>query len=143
MKGDFVEHLFTATTHDYLMFFTATGRAYVEKSLRNSRVGRAAKGPLDRDISSSSSPMKKLRPRFAFNPKNPERARTLSIKRDENLHIVFATQSGIVKKSNLSNYANVRRGGIIAIQIEEGDRLNRREANEPATTRSSSSRNTG
>jgi DNA gyrase subunit A len=42
---------------------------------------------------------------------------------DENLHIVFATQSGIVKKSNLSDYANVRRGGIIAIQIEDGDRL--------------------
>src|SRR5260370_16123925 len=42
---------------------------------------------------------------------------------DENLHIVFATESGIVKKSNLSDYANVRRGGIIAIQIEEGDRL--------------------
>src|SRR5206468_321001 len=42
---------------------------------------------------------------------------------NEKLHIVFATQSGIVKKSNLSNYANVRRGGIIAIQIEEGDRL--------------------
>src|SRR5260370_8859066 len=39
------------------------------------------------------------------------------------LAIVFDTQSGIVKKSNLSNYANVRRGGIIAIQIEEGDRL--------------------
>jgi DNA gyrase subunit A len=36
---------------------------------------------------------------------------------------VFATQSGIVKKSNLSDYANVRRGGIIAIQIEDGDRL--------------------
>jgi DNA gyrase subunit A len=36
---------------------------------------------------------------------------------------VFATQSGIVKKSNLSDHANVRRGGIIAIQIEEGDRL--------------------
>src|SRR5262249_30644385 len=42
---------------------------------------------------------------------------------DENLHIVFATQSGIVKKSNLSDYTNVRRGGIIAIQIEDGDRL--------------------
>src|SRR5207237_2800628 len=42
---------------------------------------------------------------------------------DENLHIVFATQSGIVKKSNLSDYANVRKGGIIAIQIEEDDRL--------------------
>src|SRR5438046_3405524 len=42
---------------------------------------------------------------------------------DENLHIVFATQSGIVKKSNLSDYRNVRKGGIIAIQIEQGDRL--------------------
>ena len=42
---------------------------------------------------------------------------------DENLHIVFATRSGIVKKSNLSDYANVRKGGIIAIQIEEGDCL--------------------
>jgi DNA gyrase subunit A len=42
---------------------------------------------------------------------------------DENLHIVFATRSGIVKKSNLSDYGNVRKGGIIAIQIEEGDCL--------------------
>src|SRR5438552_5771780 len=42
---------------------------------------------------------------------------------DENLHIVFATRSGIVKKSNLSDYANVRKGGIIAIQIEKDDCL--------------------
>src|SRR5438045_2810106 len=42
---------------------------------------------------------------------------------DENLHIVFATRSGIVKKSNLSDYRNVRKGGIIAIQIEADDRL--------------------
>ncbi|MEY2548926.1 MAG: gyrase subunit, partial [Verrucomicrobiota bacterium] len=42
---------------------------------------------------------------------------------DEKLHIVFGTRSGIVKKSNLSDYSNVRKGGIIAIQIEEGDRL--------------------
>jgi DNA gyrase subunit A len=42
---------------------------------------------------------------------------------DENLHIVFATRSGIVKKSNLSDYSNVRKGGIIAIQIEKDDRL--------------------
>src|SRR5438046_3920725 len=42
---------------------------------------------------------------------------------DEKLHIVFATKSGIVKKSNLSDYSNVRKGGIIAIQIEEGDKL--------------------
>src|SRR5438477_6455995 len=42
---------------------------------------------------------------------------------DENLHIFFATRSRIGKKSNLSDYANVRKGGIIAIQIEAGDRL--------------------
>jgi DNA gyrase subunit A len=42
---------------------------------------------------------------------------------DEKLHIVFVTRSGIVKKSNLSEYSNVRKGGIIAIQIEKDDRL--------------------
>ncbi|MGV3531960.1 MAG: DNA gyrase C-terminal beta-propeller domain-containing protein, partial [Chthoniobacteraceae bacterium] len=41
----------------------------------------------------------------------------------DELHIVFATQSGIVKKSNLRDFKNIRKGGIIAIQIEEGDRL--------------------
>src|SRR5205807_8970407 len=43
-EGDFVEHLFTATTHDYLMFFTARGRAYVEKVYEIPEMGRAAKG---------------------------------------------------------------------------------------------------
>src|SRR5436309_729645 len=43
-EGDFVEHLFTATTHEYLMFFTATGRAYVEKVYEIPEMGRAAKG---------------------------------------------------------------------------------------------------
>jgi DNA gyrase subunit A len=42
---------------------------------------------------------------------------------DENFHIVFATRSGIVKKSNLADYSNVRKGGIIAIQIEQDDCL--------------------
>jgi DNA gyrase subunit A len=42
---------------------------------------------------------------------------------DENLHILFATRTGIVKKSNLSDFSNIRKGGIIAIQIEEGDEL--------------------
>ena len=41
----------------------------------------------------------------------------------DKLHIVFATTSGIVKKSNLSDFKNIRKGGIIAIQIEDGDRL--------------------
>src|SRR5438128_12636599 len=43
-EGDFIEHLFTATTHDYLMFFTSSGRAYVEKVYEIPEMGRAAKG---------------------------------------------------------------------------------------------------
>jgi DNA gyrase subunit A len=48
-EGDFIEHLFTATTHDYLMFFTESGAAYVEKVYEIPEMGRAAKGPLDRE----------------------------------------------------------------------------------------------
>jgi DNA gyrase subunit A len=122
-EGDFVEHLFTATTHDYLMFFTQSGRAYVEKVYEIPEMGRAAKG---RSIAN----ILQLRP-------DEKIAATIRIQSrqsgtgpnavdqtwDENLHVVFATRSGIVKKSNLSDYANVRKGGIIAIQIEEGDCL--------------------
>jgi DNA gyrase subunit A len=122
-EGDFVEHLFTATTHDYLMFFTQSGRAYVEKVYEIPEMGRAAKG---RSIAN----ILQLRP-------DEKIAATIRIQSrqsgtgpnavdqtwDENLHVVFVTRSGIVKKSNLSDYANVRKGGIIAIQIEEGDCL--------------------
>ena len=122
-EGDFVEHLFTATTHDYLMFFTATGRAYVEKVYEIPEMGRAAKG---RSIANllELKPDEKIAATIRVQSKQSGTGPTAVDQTwDENLHIGFATQSGIVKKSNLSNYANVRRGGIIAIQIEEGDRL--------------------
>ncbi len=122
-EGDFVEHLFTATTHDYLMFFTATGRAYVEKVYEIPEMGRAAKG---RSIANllELKPDEKIAATIRIQSKKSGTGPgAVDQTWDENLHIVFATQSGIVKKSNLSNYANVRRGGIIAIQIEEGDRL--------------------
>jgi DNA gyrase subunit A len=122
-EGDFVEHLFTATTHDYLMFFTATGRAYVEKVYEIPEMGRAAKG---RSIANllELKPDEKIAATIRVQSKKSGTGPTVVDQTwDENLHIVFATQSGIVKKSNLSDYANVRRGGIIAIQIEDGDRL--------------------
>ena len=122
-EGDFVEHLFTATTHDYLMFFTATGRAYVEKVYEIPDMGRAAKGRSIANIL-ELKPDEKIAATIRVQSKKSGTGPTAVDQTwDENLHIVFATQSGIVKKSNLSNYANVRRGGIIAIQIEEGDRL--------------------
>ncbi len=115
--GDFVEHLFTATTHDYLMFFTQSGRCYVQKVYEIPEMGRASKG---RSIAN----FLQLRPE----EKIAATIRVQGQKTDEEtwneqLHIVFATQSGIVKKSNLSDFKNIRTGGIIAIQIEEDDRL--------------------
>ena len=115
--SDFVEYLFTATTHDYLMFFTETGRCYVERVFEIPEGSRASKG---RSIAN----LLELR--------NEEKiAATIRVqgqKTDEetwnqNFHIVFATRSGIVKKSNLNDFKNIRKGGLIAIKIEEGDRL--------------------
>ncbi len=122
-EGDFVEHLFTATTHDYLMFFTATGRAYVEKVYEIPEMGRAAKGRSIANILELKPDEKIAATIRVQSKKSGTGPNAVDQTWDENLHIVFATRSGIVKKSNLSNYANVRRGGIIAIQIEEGDRL--------------------
>ena len=116
-QDDFVEHLFTATAHDYLLFITQEGRCYVEKVYEIPEMGRAAKG---RSIAN-----------FLELKSGEKIAATIRIqgkKTDEetwspDLHIVFATRTGIVKKSNLSDFKNIRKGGIIAIQIEEGDRL--------------------
>src|SRR5213083_490661 len=122
-EGDFVEHLFTATTHDYLMFFTATGRAYVEKVYEIPEMGRSAKGRAIVNIL-ELKPDEKIAATIRIQSKKSGTGPSAVDQTwDENLHIVFATQSGIVKKSNLSNYRNVRKGGIIAIQIEKGDRL--------------------
>ena len=122
-EGDFVEHLFTATTHDYLMFFTESGRAYVEKVYEIPEMGRAAKGRSIANILDLRPDEKIAATIRVQSKKSGTGASAVDQTWDENLHIVFATRSGIVKKSNLSDYANVRKGGIIAIQIEEGDCL--------------------
>jgi DNA gyrase subunit A len=117
---DFVEHLFTASTHDYLMFFTNTGRVYVERVHEIPDMGRAAKG---RSIAN----LLELR----ADEKIAALIRILS-RTDENREdvtwkqageIFFATQQGTVKKTSLNEFANVRKGGIIAIGIEPGDTL--------------------
>src|SRR5213596_2334682 len=122
-EGDFVEHLFTATTHDFLMFFTESGRAYVEKVYEIPEMGRAAKGRSIANILELRANEKIAATIRIQSKRAGTGASAVDQTWDENLHIVFATRSGIVKKSNLSDYANVRKGGIIAIQIEEGDCL--------------------
>ncbi len=122
-EDDFVEHLFTATTHDYLMFFTQTGRCYIERVYEIPEMGRAAKG---RSIAN----LLELRPEENIAATIRIQAKSVGTGPaaidntwDPDLHIVFVTRSGIVKKSNLSDFSNIRKGGIIAIKIEEGDRL--------------------
>ncbi len=114
---DFVEHLFTATTHDYLVFFTKSGRCYVERVFEIPEMSRASKG---RSIVN----LLELRPE----EKIAATIRVQGQKTEEEtwtdtLFIVFATQSGIVKKTSLRDFKNIRKGGIIAIQIEKGDEL--------------------
>lgn len=117
---DFVEHLFSASTHDYLMFFTNTGRVYVERVHEIPDMGRAAKG---RSIANFLE--------LKEGEKVAAMIRVLS-KTDENRdditwqqpgELFFATQQGTVKKTALSDFANVRKGGIIAITIDPGDTL--------------------
>ena len=122
-QGDFVEHLFTASTHDSLMFFTQAGRCYVEKVYEIPEMGRASKG---RSIAN----LLELRPeeKIAATLRIEAVDQTGNAGADEGtwnpaLHIMFAARSGIVKKTNLADFSNVRKGGIIAIQIEEGDEL--------------------
>jgi len=122
-EGDFIEHLFTATTHDYLMFFTESGRAYVEKVYEIPDMGRAAKGRSIANLLELRADEKIAATIRIQSKKSGTGAAQTDETWDEKLHIVFATRTGIVKKSNLSDYSNVRKGGIIAIQIEEGDRL--------------------
>jgi DNA gyrase subunit A len=108
--NDFIEHLFTASTHDYLMFFTNTGRVYVERVHEVPDMGRAAKG---RSIANLLE-LKSGETIAAL-------IRVLSWQQPGELF--FATKQGTVKKTLLNEFANVRKGGIIAITIEPGDTL--------------------
>ncbi|MCX6967427.1 MAG: DNA gyrase subunit A [Verrucomicrobia bacterium] len=122
-EDDFVEHLFTATTHDYLMFFTQTGRCYIERVYEIPEMGRAAKGRSIAnllELRSEEQIAATIRIQAKSSGTGPA---AIDNTWDDQLHIVFVTQSGIVKKSNLGGFQNIRKGGLIAIKIEEGDRL--------------------
>jgi DNA gyrase subunit A len=116
-ESDFVEHLFTATMHDYLMFFTQSGRCYVERVFEIPEGSRASKGRSIANLLDLRSEEKIAATIRIQGQKTDEETWS------DQLHVVFSTRGGIVKKSNLSDFKNIRKGGIIAIKIEEGDRL--------------------
>src|SRR5579864_3674682 len=117
---DFIEHLFTASTHDYLMFFTNTGRVYVERVHEIPDMGRASKG---RSIANllELKPGEKIAALIRIQSKTNENREDVTWQQSGELF--FATQRGTVKKTSLNEFVNVRKGGIIAIGIDPGDAL--------------------
>ncbi len=118
--NDFVEHLFTASTHDYLMFFTNTGRVYVERVHEIPDMGRAAKGRSIANLLELKEGEKVAALIRILSKTNESREDITWTQPGE---LFFATRQGTVKKTSLSDFGNVRKGGIIAIGIEEGDTL--------------------
>ena len=108
---DFVEHLFIASTHAYILIFTNKGRVYWLKVYEIPDVSAAGKG-------------KHIGNLIGLQP--GETVRTMLAVRnleEENKYIFFATRNGLVKKSELREFMHVRSNGINAISIEEGDEL--------------------
>ncbi len=109
-EDDFVENLISMTTHDYLMFFTNRGKVYRVKGYEVPQYSRQSKGlpiinllPLEKD--------EKVKAMLKVSSE------------DENQYIVFCTQRGLVKRTALSEFENIRSNGKIAINLKDNDEL--------------------
>jgi len=107
---DFVEHLYVASAHSYILVFTETGRVHWLKVHEIPQMGPAAKGKAIVNLLRLEN-TERVATTVAVREFSPER------------FLVFATEKGTVKKTRLSAYSNPRAGGIIAINIDQGDRL--------------------
>ncbi len=107
---DFIEHLFVASTHSYLLVLTNLGRCHWLKVHEIPQAGRLAKGKAIVNLISK---------------KREERITAVVPVRefDESHFLVMATRNGVIKKTSLSAFSHPRRGGIVAISLDEGDEL--------------------
>ena len=118
---DYVEHLFSAQNHDYIMFFTNTGRVYVERvydidEAARSAQGRSIKNLLDLQAEERIAAVLRLERKVDDEGKDITFA-------EGSGNVVFATRDGTVKKTALNDFVNYRKAGIIAINLEEGNSL--------------------
>jgi len=109
-EEDFVEHLFIASTHEYILFFTTAGKCYWLKVHEIPQGGRLAKG----------KPIVNL---LALSDGENVAAMLPVRKFDDQHYIILCTRQGTIKKTVLSAFSNPRKGGIIAIGIDKGDQL--------------------
>ncbi|HOO34834.1 MAG TPA: DNA gyrase subunit A, partial [Smithella sp.] len=109
-EEDFVEKIFIASTHNYLLIFTSAGKVYWLKVYQIPQAGRAAKGKAIVNLVNLAPGEKVMA--------------TLPVREFvDDKFIVMVTKKGTIKKTELTAYANPRAGGIIAISIDEGDEL--------------------
>ena len=121
-ESDFVEQLFTAQAHDYLMFFTNTGRVYVERVYGLPEGSRASKGRSIKnvlDLQPEESIAAVLRLEYTTDDESGD---DITFREDAG-NVFFATRSGKVKKTSLYDFKNYRKAGTIAIKLDEGNEL--------------------
>lgn len=109
-EDDFVEHLFVTSTHDYMMFFTTTGRAFRLKAYEIPEASRTAKGTAIVNLLQLAQ--------------GEKIAAVIPVK-DYNAdqYVLMATRNGLIKKTKLAEYSNIRKTGIQGITLKEDDEL--------------------
>ncbi len=109
-NDDFINHLIYVNTHDYLLFFTNKGKVYSKKSYEIPEYGRAAKGlPIINLVQLEKGEKVQAVVKIATN--------------DTNKYLMFVTKYGIVKRISISEFTNIRRSGLIALNLRENDEL--------------------
>ena len=110
LDEDFIEEIFMTTTHHCLMFFTNFGRAYRMKAYEIPEAGRTARG-------TAIINLLQLQPGEKISAVIPVK------EWDETNYLIMATRDGIVKKTKMKDYSNIRKTGLLAISLREGDEL--------------------
>ena len=110
IEDDFIEDLFMTTTHHYIMFFTNQGRVYRLKAYEIPESSRTARGTAIVNL-------------LQLLPDEKVTAVIPILKYNEGRYLFMATKNGIVKKTRITEYANVRKSGLAAITLKEGDEL--------------------
>lgn len=113
VKGDFSEHLLMASTHDNILFFTNRGRVYRQKGYEIPEASRTAKGTFIRN----------LLPLEENEKVNAVIAVKSGISEDEKKFLFMATNLGVVKRTSVSEFKSARKGGLIAINLDDGEEL--------------------
>ncbi|MEI7956938.1 MAG: DNA gyrase subunit A, partial [Verrucomicrobiota bacterium] len=119
--NDFIEHLFSVQAHDYVMFFTNTGRVYVERVYELPEGTRTSMGRSIRNVL-NLKPEEKIAALLRLERTVDEDGNDVTFREDAGF-VFFATRSGKVKKTALNDFRNYRKDGIIAINLEENNEL--------------------